>query len=93
LLRSRKTTVNTLDWIESDYRLAVLAHRVEMRPVMRRADFGEHPDDDSEESRNLRHRPLANLCGAFRDGLTITNEPRQDDDTARALGASAPFVG
>lgn len=55
LLRSRETATNAFDWVESEYRPAVLIHRVEMWAVMRSADFDEHPDDDSEEPRNLWH--------------------------------------
>jgi hypothetical protein len=49
LLCSRKTASDTLNRIESEHGLEFLIDRVEVRPMMWRADFGKHPDDDSKE--------------------------------------------
>jgi hypothetical protein len=49
LLRSWKCATDTLDRIEREHGLEFLIGGVEVRPMMRRADFGKHPNDDSEE--------------------------------------------
>jgi hypothetical protein len=50
LLRPRKSTTDTLNRIEGKHRVEFLVGRVEVRPMMWRADFWKHPDDDSKES-------------------------------------------
>jgi hypothetical protein len=48
---------------------------VEMWPVVRGPDLREHPDDDSEEARNLGH-PTTLPSSACLVGLTIAAHPR-----------------
>jgi hypothetical protein len=73
LLSARQIAANTLDRIEREHALGTLVRRMKVRPVVRGADFHEHPNDDSEESRDLRHRVIrdllvsrsrANACGS-----------------------------
>ncbi len=49
LLRSRKSAANTLNRAEGEHRRKVLIDRVEVRPMMWRADLGKHADYDSKE--------------------------------------------
>ena len=49
LLRSWKRASNALNRIEGEHGFEFLVGRVEVRPMMGRADFGKHADDDSEE--------------------------------------------
>lgn len=56
LLGARQIAANALDRIESEHALGILIRRMEVRPVVRSADFHEHSNDDSEESRDLWHR-------------------------------------
>ena len=69
LLRFRETAADAFNRIKREDRPDVLIRRVKVRTVMGSADFHEHPNDDSEESRNLWHAPIVFDC-AFRDGLT-----------------------
>src|SRR6266542_3821002 len=65
LLGPRQIATNAFDWIESEHGLGILICSMKVWPVVRSADFNEHPNDDSEESRNLRHRSMCNLPRAF----------------------------
>jgi len=56
LLCPRKSAADAFDRIQSEGRQCVLIQRMEMRSMVGRADFHEHPNDDSEESRQFRHR-------------------------------------
>src|SRR5437016_976092 len=56
LLRSRESAADALDRIKSEDRLEVLIRGVKMRPMVWCADFHEHSNNDSEESRNLWRR-------------------------------------
>ena len=51
LLRPGKFAADALDRVQREYRLRILIRGVEVRPMVRRADFHEHPDDDAEEPR------------------------------------------
>ena len=55
LLGSREFAADALDGIDCEYRLRVLEHGVKVRAMMRRADFHEHSDNDSEEARQFGH--------------------------------------
>jgi len=55
LLGSRKSAADALDGIKSEYGRYVLIRGVEMRPMVRSADFHEHSNHNSKESGNLRH--------------------------------------
>jgi len=55
LLRPWQITADALNGIEGEHRIEFLVDGVEVRPVMRCADFWKHPDDDSKEPRNFRH--------------------------------------
>jgi hypothetical protein len=55
LLGSWERAADALDGIQCEYRLGILVRSMEVWPMVRRADFHEHPDDDSEEPRQLWH--------------------------------------
>ena len=55
LLRPRESATDALNRIESQRGKSILMQRVEVRPMMRGTDFHEHPNDDSEKPRQLRH--------------------------------------
>jgi hypothetical protein len=57
LLSPRKLAADAFDRIQRERGKRVLIQRVKMRPVVGSADFHEHPNDDSEEPRQLRHGP------------------------------------
>src|SRR5207253_2620080 len=60
LLRLRQAAAEALQRIEREDRCLVLVVRVEMCAMMLTAGFHEHPNDNPEEARELRHvRTLA----------------------------------
>lgn len=61
LLCARQIPANALDRIERERALGSLILRMKVRPVVRGADSHEHANDDSEESRDLRHRLIRDL--------------------------------
>ena len=61
LLGARQIAANALDRIEREHTLGILIRRMKVRPVVRGADFHEHSNDDSEESRDLRHRLVPDM--------------------------------
>jgi hypothetical protein len=59
-LRLGKTAAQALDRVHCEHGRLILIVSVEVRPIMLTACFNEHPNDDSEEARKLRHaRTLA----------------------------------
>ncbi len=61
LLGARQIAASALDRIEREHALGILMRRMKVRPVVRGADLHEHSNDDSEESRDLRHRLIRDL--------------------------------
>ena len=61
LLGARQIAANALDRIEGEHSFGILIRRMKVRPMMRGPDFHEHSNDDSEESRDLRHRLIPDL--------------------------------
>ena len=55
LLRPGQLATDALNRIERERGRGVLVRGMEVRPVMRRAEFREHSNDDSEEARQLWH--------------------------------------
>ena len=49
LLRSWESAVEQVNRLDRKDRGGILIARVEMRPLVRRSWFGEHPDDNPEE--------------------------------------------
>ena len=56
LLGLRQAAAQTFDCVDSECRGLILLVRVEVSATVRAADLDEHPNDDSEEPGNLRHR-------------------------------------
>jgi hypothetical protein len=83
-LRSWKTAADTLNRIEGEHRIEFLVRRVKMRPVMWRADFWKHADDDSKEPRDFRHGVLY-IVVVDRVGLTVRMSRAPHDRLARRL--------
>jgi hypothetical protein len=84
LLGARQIAANALDRIESEHGLGILIRSMKVWPVVRGADFDEHPNDDSEESRNLKHwsmRELSVSVGGLTSGIS-----RGALDRASAVG-------
>lgn len=65
LLRPRKSAADAFDGIQREGRQCVLIQRVEMRSMVGRTDLHEHPNDDSEESRQFRHRDTLHRGSGF----------------------------
>jgi hypothetical protein len=65
-LRPRQVAPQTLDRLDREHGFLVLIDRVEVRPMVWGADLHEHPDDDSEETRQFRHVviPVASSSGS-----------------------------
>ena len=61
LLCARQIAANALNGIEREDAFGILIRRMKVGPVVRGADFHEHSNNDSEESRDLRHLPLGSL--------------------------------
>ena len=61
LLHSREPAANALDRIESERGQCVLIQGVEVRSMVRGTDLHEHPNNYSEETRQLRHGFLGRL--------------------------------
>jgi len=51
LLRLRQSTAEAFDRVDCKHRSLILVVRVEVRPMVGLAEFDEHPNHDSEESR------------------------------------------
>ena len=83
LLRSRESAANALDRIESECGQRVLIQGVEVRSMVRRTDFHEHPNDYSEKARQFRHGGTLHRPSGFRRANARV-EPR------RASVSSAP---
>lgn len=61
-LRLRETTPEAFNRLDREHRRLVLVVRVKMWAVVLTSGFDEHPNDDSEEPRELRHaRTLASF--------------------------------
>ena len=88
LLGARQIAANALDRIEREHALGILIGRMKGRPVVRGADFHEHSKDDSEESRDLRHRLSPDLL-VSRCRANVRAEPRRGIERLRADGSSA----
>ncbi len=70
LLRAGQRASDALNWIEGECCRRALVGGVEVRPVMRRAQFREHPNDDAEEARELRHPTIVACRRRSSVGLT-----------------------
>ena len=66
LLRPREPAADALDRVERERRQGVLVQGVKVRPMMGRANFREHPNDDSEEARQFRHGGTLHRQSGFR---------------------------
>jgi hypothetical protein len=55
LLCPGEFAADALDGIKGEHGPGLLVHRVKVWPMVRCADFHEHPNDDSEEPRQLWH--------------------------------------
>ena len=66
LLRSWEPAADALDWVERERGQGVLVQGVRVRPMMGRANFREHPNDDSEEARQFRHGGTLHRQSGFR---------------------------
>ena len=66
LLRSREPAANALDRIERERGQGVLIQGVEVRPMVRGADLHEHPNDDPEKPRQLRHSDTLHRRSEYR---------------------------
>src|SRR5260221_1030113 len=64
--------------------LGILIRRMKVRPVMRGADFHEHSNDDSEESRDLRHRLIPGLLVSRRPS-NVQRSPAAAQGSDRAV--------
>ena len=90
LLRSGKRAADTVDRIDGEHGAEFLVHRVEMRTMMWRADFGKHPDDDSEEPRDFRHgRTLLRRPWSCR--ANATHQPRRSARHAPSVACEVRF--
>jgi hypothetical protein len=54
LLRLWQAATQALDGVDREHGSMLLEVRMEVRPVVLPTGFDEHPDDDSEEPRELR---------------------------------------
>ena len=50
LLCTREVTADALDRVECEHALGFLMDRMKVGPMVRRADFHKHADNDSEEA-------------------------------------------
>ncbi len=66
LLGPRQIAANAFDRVKSEHGLGALIRSMKVRSVVRGADFHEHPNDYSEEPRNLRHRSVHDLIARWR---------------------------
>src|SRR5436190_23655882 len=70
LLRSRESAADALDGIECEHRLQVLINGMEVRSMVWCAKFRKHPNNDSEESRDLWHLRIV-IPWNYGDELTL----------------------
>ena len=87
LLCPWQVTADRLDGIDSEDGGRILVVRMEVRPMVRCARLGEHPDDDPVEPRNLRHsttsRPTAHVSWPRDAPLAEDKSDRPDCGAAR----------
>lgn len=86
-LRPWKTAADTLNRIEGEHRIEFLVRRVKMWPVMWRADFWKHADDDSKEPRDFRHGVLY-IVVVDRVGLDRMTSEQADLQVSRGLACT-----
>lgn len=91
LLRSWQRAADTLNRIEVEHGAALLVGSVEVRSVMRSAEFWKHADGDSKESRDFRHRrtlhPPQRSCRGNACGSAAALDTHREN-TAEAVGWS-----
>ena len=78
LLRPWEPAADALDRVEREGGHGVLVQGVEVRPMVGRAKFREHPNDDSEEARQFRHGGTLHRQSGFRraNALPLSRERR-----------------